>query len=851
MAKLFGQLVALGCLGSFLVFAGYIYSQEKVSQETQASEMKLTEAWVVSSGQGTPRGRSSLPTDPIELAIIQDRLQMPDPKADSSPSAEGLPPWKKFAADEQGGFAGRELFGGTLAVRVDVPTQGIWLLDAQGHGSVRIDGAQRVGDVYSNGSVEIPVELQAGENWLLLSSGRGRIAAKLKKPDKSVYLSLRDTTFPTVLRDQPGPWTGSLLVVNASNETLDGLRIKATADGCQAGLLDVPSIPPLSLRKVPVQLTTNADSNEALQVGELNVTIQIERTPALPASQSDLLDRIEVKWPVGSSDQMHRRTFISQIDGSVQYFGVVPPKQGTLSADRAPAMILTLHGAGVEGQGQAAVYTPKDNTYVIAPTNRRNFGFDWEDWGRWDGLEVFELAQSLFKTDPKRAYLTGHSMGGHGTWHIGTLFPDRFAAIGPSAGWVSFASYAGRGGNMQQDPMSQLLRRPLGASDTLARVRNLTGQGVYILHGDADDNVPVDQARTMRQELANFHPDWVYKEQTGAGHWWGNQCCDWPAMIDFFQSHELPDSTQVYTIRFTTPGPHVSPDYYWFTLGCQEKIADLSAVELDRDRQSNQLTAKTTNIASWGIRLAKFFSADTKLPVSLKLGIDGQEIVVEDIQSLDQTIWFDKMDKAWQHRSVPRIKTRDASSYGVFKEAFRNRFMLVYGTAGQESENRWMLGKARYDAETFWYRGNGSVDCWSDKQFLANAQKDPASLADRNVILYGNATINQAWDSLLKDSPVQIQRGAWSKQGPELIQESATVLLVRPKVQGSGLVAAIGGTDLQSMRASNKLPIFSSGTGYPDVLVLSPEYLKTGIEAVRWAGFFGTDWSVEQGEWLP
>ncbi|MCE2809265.1 MAG: hypothetical protein LW850_02570, partial [Planctomycetaceae bacterium] len=221
MAKLFGQLVALGCLGSFLVFAGYIYSQEKVSQETQASEMKLTEAWVVSSGQGTPRGRSSLPTDPIELAIIQDRLQMPDPKADSSPSAEGLPPWKKFAADEQGGFAGRELFGGTLAVRVDVPTQGIWLLDAQGHGSVRIDGAQRVGDVYSNGSVEIPVELQAGENWLLLSSGRGRIAAKLKKPDKSVYLSLRDTTFPTVLRDQPGPWTGSLLVVNASNETLD------------------------------------------------------------------------------------------------------------------------------------------------------------------------------------------------------------------------------------------------------------------------------------------------------------------------------------------------------------------------------------------------------------------------------------------------------------------------------------------------------------------------------------------------------------------------------------------------------------------------------------------------------
>jgi hypothetical protein len=162
-----------------------------------------------------------------------------------------------------------------------------------------------------------------------------------------------------------------------------------------------------------------------------------------------------------------------------------------------------------------------------------------------------------------------------------------------------------------------------------------------------------------------------------------------------------------------------------------------------------------------------------------------------------------------------------------------------------------MLGKARYDAETFWYRGNGSVDCWSDQQYLAIAQKDPASLADRNVILYGNETINQAWKDLLKDSPIQVQRGAWGKSGPESIHESATVLLVRPKTQGHGLVAAIGGTDLQSMRASNKLPIFSSGTGYPDVLVLSPEYLKTGVEAVRWTGFFGSDWSIERGEWLP
>ena len=43
----------------------------------------------------------------------------------------------------------------------------------------------------------------------------------------------------------------------------------------------------------------------------------------------------------------------------------------------------------------------------------------------------------------RRTYLTGHSMGGHGTWHLGVTFPDRFAAIAPGRGWISMWSYAG------------------------------------------------------------------------------------------------------------------------------------------------------------------------------------------------------------------------------------------------------------------------------------------------------------------------------------------------------------------------------------------------------------------------
>ena len=59
--------------------------------------------------------------------------------------------------------------------------------------------------------------------------------------------------------------------------------------------------------------------------------------------------------------------------------------------------------------GMAGSYAPKTWGTVVAPTNRRPYGFDWEDWGRHDAMEVLALAQAKFETDPRQTYLT-HSM---------------------------------------------------------------------------------------------------------------------------------------------------------------------------------------------------------------------------------------------------------------------------------------------------------------------------------------------------------------------------------------------------------------------------------------------------------
>ena len=160
-------------------------------------------------------------------------------------------------------------------------------------------------------------------------------------------------------------------------------------------------------------------------------------------------------------------------------------------------------------------------------------------------------------------------MGGHGTWHVGVTFPDHFAAIAPSAGWISFFSYAGGTRPANPNPIQAMLQRATLPSDTLALSSNYTQEGVYILHGSADDNVPVTQAREMAEHLRGFHHDWTYFEQPGAGHWWdvspepGADCVDWSPLFDFFARHRLPDEADVRQVDFVTADPGVSAWSRW------------------------------------------------------------------------------------------------------------------------------------------------------------------------------------------------------------------------------------------------------------------------------------------------
>jgi hypothetical protein len=47
----------------------------------------------------------------------------------------------------------------------------------------------------------------------------------------------------------------------------------------------------------------------------------------------------------------------------------------------------------------------------------------------------------------------------------------------------------------------------------------------------------------------------------------------------------------------------------------------------------------------------------------------------------------------------------------------------------------------------------------------------------------------------------------------------------------------------------DRIPIFTSGVGIPDLMVVRADALSKGEKGLVAAGFFGPDWDVEHGDW--
>jgi hypothetical protein len=311
-------------------------------------------------------------------------------------------------------------------------------------------------------------------------------------------------------------------------------------------------------------------------------------------------------------------------------------------------------------------------------------------------------------------------------------------------------------------------------------------------------------------------------------------------MFDLFARHVIPAADAVRQVDFVTASPGVSAWSHWAGIEAQVKAMKPSTVHLRHDPWLRRFAGTTDNVARLALDLRH-----VRPGAPLTVELDGQKLGPIPWPEKARRLWLTRDGEKWSQAGEPSAALKGPRRSGPFKDAFRNRMVFVYGTRGTAAENAWALARARYDAETFWYRGNGSVDVVPDAAF------DPSAEPDRGVILYGHADGNGAWKALLGDSPVQVRRGSVQVGEREEKGDDLACLFVRPRPGSDrAAVAAVAGSGLPGLRLTERLPYFLSGAGYPDCLVLGPEALLRGAEGVRVAGFFGNDWGVSSGEFV-
>jgi len=757
--------------------------------------------WLV-LGPVDARGRRPLRPD----AVLRDHLL----KSDAEPPLAGMivrgevdsASWSKLEANEDGTLDG-ERFAWAYA-SVERESAGVWMAKLQGANTLYVNGEAFQGDVYRYGFGGVPVRLKAGVNQIYVNGVRGGFKLRFDEPPSEQFIADWDRTLP----DVAGPF--AVLDVNASTDW------SPTGE------------PPLWVAK---------HARDTRDVAEDTGSVQGFGAPFGVLAETP--------------DAKYVTTFVSEIDGSVQSMGVSPPTGEDLSD---AGLVLSLHGASVPVRNQLGAHSRHEDFWIFVPTNRRPYGFDWQDWGRRDAYEVLERGIEMSGVSRDRLYLLGHSMGGHGTWHLAANDPDTWAAIQPSAGWCSFDTY----GSRPDGELAGLWQDADGASRTLDLIDNLAQIPTFVVHGDADETVPISEAHAMvaALEAAGAEPQTYYHE--GGGHWWdgnaakGADCLEWSAAIAMFRntrkSHLLEDSYPEANLGWTTVDPAVNAQCAW--VGIEQVIEQgVPARVLARSRE-----IETVGTAiDFHLDLSLVETENVRL---LRVSVDDLDGVDEFHVSIDasQSAWkyptpgthfYELRGDQWVERDAPDpADEKTPVRNGNLKRAFDKHFFAVVGMAGDDESDAALLARARHDAQQWWYRGNGRFETWTDGA-LQSKKVDP----NRNRILYGNADTNSAWTSSLPaDCPVIVEDGRVQIGDREWTGDDLACLFTYP-LAGSDecVVGAFGFTGPEGARIAASFGTFVSGAGFPDLVLVDSSVLTKGDGGVLAAGWFENDWTWAGG----
>ncbi len=600
------------------------------------------------------------------------------------------------------------------------------------------------------------------------------------------------------------------------------------------------------------------------------VTLQTERgvlevTARVTTNGESNAETVEIRV-AGEDANRLMTTFESAVDESVQYFTYRLPANFDSSSGPYD-MIFSLHGANVNSWNQAGANIPRDDAYVVAPDARGPVNYDHEDLGRVDDLEAMQVAMDRFDIDEKRVYISGHSMGGHGTWHIGLTNSELFAAMAPSSGWTDHETYItvvwGRDKLHTYPGLKAVKEKSLQKNLAMPKTENASDGNlpIFVLQGGKDQAVPSIQPRSYVRTLGNKgldvdgevgfrhrvmpeDTDVAYLEVPKADHYWdknefsdetigpGKDTVNHPDMFKFIRSAENdPYPTE---LTFFTTNLRVEDSKHWVRVVEQNQVHAPTTVEAQVTEEGIELV--TDNVAK--------LELDTQVLQETGANADAKVVAQGDSARLPPgsqtaTVALGNGVSVTPGRARGG-RRKDGDQYGPLKEIHQKPYRLVYGTQGSAEETALNRNLANIRSQRLVDRARAPATVIPDTAVTRD------TMDQYNLALFGRPSSNAVYGKMSGAFPIRVTEGA-VQIGDRNYSGDLAISFLYPNPRNSDkLVQVDTGTSLTGLQLTRVRDWTPTQVASADYMVFDESVRYQKWNACLAAGFFDKRWQVDE-----
>ena len=715
----------------------------------------------------------------------------------------------------------------------------------------------------------VVLPLRKGTNSVLVKTQRGlvwRFQWEVAVPPGPLFVNKKEAIIPDFRVAEPTAAWGQVEVSNAGQSRLAGVVVEVFEDDLlSSSRSEDTTLEVGEVRRIPVWVATRKPVT-AGSAPEVRIRVSAGR------DEYSFAVKPRVRGPATSFVTTYR----SALDGSVQPYSVLLPPSFDKRATYP--LILLLHGNQVTSWGGNIIsYSPKSWAVQVAVQDRGNN--DYRGVGEVDIDEVLAEVAKRYRIDPDRMYLSGHSMGGYGTWFLATRYPDRWAAISPQTGNTDLSlnhPTMRTGGTGDQRRFQTHL---LQSWSPIHFAENLLHVPVYMMHGALDANLPVAHSRIMAARLQVLGYEHVYDENPEGGHWWGTRpehqgtlCVDKPEIAGFFLKHNrraLNPKLVVYktdSLRYRRA--------YWVTideLDTAEQMASVRAEVVDPQNIAMQIEnitqftldlneqlvsvdrplTVTVNGSAAFIGSLAFRGSPATSRLTLRREFDGSYAPLEDrdapprgspVAPQARGDFIRDLRLAGGRKEVAPSNVglaKTESLCGPVIDAFNQPFILVIGSTGAGEQAERVNQAARLAAQAF--ARDWMTRCNGIARIKTDAEVTTEDIASCNLILFGNDATNSLIRAVNAELPIRFSPTGIIRGQRAISAVDSGMVLIRPNpLNESRYVVIVGGTTASSMRTASRLRL----TELPDYVIFDRNTLNGRHVNFLAAGFFDKHWQL-------